>query len=143
MMNTQLKWLYTTEVSAESGRAGEVRSTKPEFIASLSIPTEFGGTGEKGTNPEQLFAAGYAACFQSSLQVVAASRKITLENLVVTARVRLGIDPTGVYGLDVQLNVQVPGMDSAQTLELAHAAHQICPYSHATRGNIEVEITAS
>jgi lipoyl-dependent peroxiredoxin len=142
-MNTQLKWLYTTEVNAEGGRAGEVRGMKPEFIASLSIPTEFGGTGEKGTNPEQLFAAGYAACFQSSLQVVATSRKITLENSVVTARVRLGVDPTGVYGLDVRLNVQVPGLDSAQTLELAHAAHQICPYSHATRGNVTVEITAS
>jgi Ohr subfamily peroxiredoxin len=143
MMNTQLKWLYTTEVNAQGGRAGEVRSTKPEFNASLSIPTEFGGTGEKGTNPEQLFAAGYAACFQSSLQVVATSRKITLQNSVVTARVRLGVDPTGAYGLDVRLNVQIPGMDLAQTLELAHAAHQVCPYSHATRDNITVEITAS
>jgi lipoyl-dependent peroxiredoxin len=142
-MDTQLNWLYTTEVSAEGGRAGEVRGTEPEFVASLSIPTEFGGTGEKGTNPEQLFAAGYAACFQSALQVVATSRKITLENSVVTARVRLGVDPTEVYGLGVRLNVQVPGMDSAQTLELAHATHQVCPYSRATRGNIEVEITAS
>lgn len=142
-MNTQLKWLYATEVSVEGGRAGEVRGTKPEFIASLSIPTEFGGTGEKGTNPEQLFAAGYATCFQSTLNLIATSRKITLENSVVTARVRLGVDPTEVYGLDVRLNVQVPGMDSAQTLELAHAAHQVCPYSHATRGNITVKITAT
>ncbi|QNV37528.1 organic hydroperoxide resistance protein [Rothia terrae] len=134
--------IYTTEALATgAGRDGSVRTADGSFEANLAIPTEMGGSG-KGNNPEQLFAAGYAACFHSALQMVARSQKKNIEGSSVGAKVSIGKEGEG-FGLAVELEVIIPEMahDEAQTL--ADAAHQVCPYSNATRGNIPVTVTVS
>ncbi|MBF6096796.1 organic hydroperoxide resistance protein [Nocardia cyriacigeorgica] len=133
--------LYTAEATATgAGRGGHVRSTDAALDLDLSIPKELGGAGGAGTNPEQLFAAGFAACFHSALQVVARREKVALDGTSVTGAVGIGPDGAG-YGLTVALTVDLPGIDRGQGEALIAAAHQVCPYSNATRGNIDVQLT--
>jgi Ohr subfamily peroxiredoxin len=137
--------LYTAEaVATGAGRAGEVRSSDGVIDEQLAIPKELGGPGGDATNPEQLFAAGYAACFNSALALVARQAKVELNSSTVTARV--GIGPQGGgggFGLTVTLVVDIPDVDQAIAEDLAAKAHMVCPYSNATRGNIEVELKVS
>ncbi|MFN3948370.1 organic hydroperoxide resistance protein [Microbacterium sp.] len=134
--------LYTAEaVSTGHGRTGHV--TAGDYIdLEVAPPKEMGGSGA-GTNPEQLFAAGYAACFHGALHAVARGHKITLEDSSVGGRVHIGPNGQGGYQLAVLLEVVLPGIDPEQAQQLADEAHQVCPYSNATRGNIEVTVTVS
>jgi len=134
------KVLYTAEaMSTGDGRNGHVLSSDHRLDLDLSVPRELDGPGGPGTNPEQLFAAGYAACFHSALRGLARKAGVDAGHSTVTARV--GVGPEGdMYGLAVTLIISIPGLDQARTRELAEAAHQRCPYSRATRGNISVEL---
>jgi lipoyl-dependent peroxiredoxin len=131
--------LYTAEaVSSGDGRNGHVISSDGKLDLDLAFPPELGGTGA-GTNPEQLFAAGYAACFHSALRLVGGRQHVAFGDSTVTAQV--GIGPEGeAFGLVVTLVVHVPGMEREKVREFAEEAHQVCPYSRATRGNISVEL---
>lgn len=133
------KVLYTAEAtSAGDGRNGHVTSSDQRIDLDLALPTEMGGTGA-GSNPEQLFAAGYAACFHSALRAVAGRERGALGDSTVTAQV--GIGPDGdAFGLVVTLVIHVPGLERDKVREFADAAHQVCPYSRVTRGNISVEL---
>ncbi|WP_152360784.1 organic hydroperoxide resistance protein [Microlunatus speluncae] len=132
--------VYTAEaLSTGSGRDGHVRTTDGRVDLDLAIPKEMGGSGD-GANPEQLFAAGYAACFHSALQAVARSRKLTVADSSVGGRVGIGPNDQGGFQLEVLLEVALPGLSRDDAQELADAAHQVCPYSNATRGNIDVTI---
>jgi lipoyl-dependent peroxiredoxin len=135
------KVLYRSEVTATGGRDGRARSSDAALDVALSVPKELGGPGGRGTNPEQLFAAGYAACFLGAVKFVARGRKIPVpDEASVTAAVGIGAVAVG-YGLEVELKVKLPGMDRATAEELVAGAHERCPYSNATRGNIEVRLT--
>ncbi|WIB25939.1 organic hydroperoxide resistance protein [Curtobacterium sp. MCSS17_015] len=135
--------LYTAEaLSTGGGRNGKVQTSDGSFELDMAIPKEMGGSGA-GTNPEQLFAAGYAACFHSALQGVARAQKVTVTDSSVGGRVQIGPNGQGGYQLAVVLEVVIPDMDHDQAQALADAAHQVCPYSNATRGNIDVTITVS
>jgi osmotically inducible protein OsmC len=136
--------LYTAEaIALGDGRNGEVRSSDGVIDEQLSTPKELGGPGGDATNPEQLFAAGYAACFHSALKVAARQTKVHVDSSEVTAKVGIGSNGNGGYQLTVALHVHVPGAEQAIADDLAAKAHQICPYSNATRGNIEVAISAT
>ena len=132
--------IYTAEATATGGRAGSARSSDDRLNLSLSVPAEMGGDGGPGTNPEQLFAAGYAACFQGALGVVARRQKVELPaDATVTARV--GLQKSGLaFALDVELEGHFPGVPREQAEALMHAAHEVCPYSVATRGNVDVRL---
>jgi Ohr subfamily peroxiredoxin len=106
----------------------------------LAIPKEMGGPGGAASNPEQLFAAGYAACFHSALKVVAGQRKVDVSESAVTVRIGIGPNGTGGFGLTAAIEAELPGLDHQVARELVEAAHQVCPYSNATRGNIEVTL---
>ncbi|ALE05838.1 organic hydroperoxide resistance protein [Arthrobacter sp. ERGS1:01] len=135
--------LYTAEALATgAGRNGHVRSSDGRIDLGLSVPKAMGGAGE-GSNPEQLFAAGYAACFHSALQMVARTQKIDISDSSVGGRVQIGSNGKGGFELAVMLEVVLPGVEHAAATALADAAHQVCPYSNATRGNIEVTISVS
>jgi Ohr subfamily peroxiredoxin len=139
-----MKVLYTAEATAVGdGRSGEVRSSDGVIDEQLATPRELGGPGGDRTNPEQLFAAGYAACFHSALKVVARQAEVGIGETSVTAKVGLGTDDDGGFGLAVELAVHVPGVEQDQAERLTAAAHRICPYSNATRGNIEVALTTT
>src|SRR5215471_18434596 len=131
--------LYTAEAtSTGDGRNGHVTSSDGRIDLDLAFPPEMGGTGA-GSNPEQLFAAGYAACFHSALRLIAHRQHADLRDSTVTAQVGLG--PEGeAFGLEVTLIIHVPGMERDKVRDFADAAHQVCPYSRATRGNISVEL---
>lgn len=132
--------LYTTEaISTGAGRNGHVQTADGRLSLDLAAPREMGGSGE-GTNPEQLFAAGYAACFHSALQGIARARKVDLGASSVGARVSLGREGDA-FALAVDLEVVIPDLPRDQAQDLADAAHRVCPYSNATRGNIEVNVT--
>lgn len=133
------KVIYTAEAtSAGDGRNGHVKSSDGRLDFDLAMPPEMGGNGE-GTNPEQLFAAGYSACFHSALRLVSRRAGVNPGDSTVTAQV--GIGPEGeAFGLVVTLVIQIPGLDREKARELADAAHQVCPYSRATRGNVSVEL---
>ncbi|WP_291431503.1 organic hydroperoxide resistance protein [Deinococcus sp.] len=133
--------LYTAEATATGGRAGTTKSSDGRLDLNLSVPAGIGGDDGPGTNPEQLFAAGYAACFQGALGVAARRAKIELaDDSTVTARV--GLQKSGLaFGLDVELEGHFPGLSGEQALALMHAAHEVCPYSVATRGNVDVRIS--
>ena len=134
--------LYTAEATAYGGRVGRVTSDDDRLDVELSAPTEMGGPGGDGTNPEQLFAAGYAGCFHSALQLVARKMGIDATDSTVTARVGIGkADDRQGYGLDVELAVAVPKAEREQAEQLVAVSHQVCPYSNATRGNIDVKLT--
>ncbi|WP_102224754.1 organic hydroperoxide resistance protein [Acidimangrovimonas sediminis] len=136
------KILFSTEMTAHGGRDGKVESPDGSFTLSLSVPKEIGGPGGEGSNPEQLFAAGYAACFLSALKLVARQGKVSLPaETAITAKVSLGPVEVG-YALVVALTASVPGVDTAVVEKLLAEAHARCPYSNATRGNIEVTLSA-
>lgn len=137
-----MKPLYTIEsLATGDGRNGHVRSTTGRVDTDLAIPKEMGGPGTNLPNPEEFFASGYAACFHSALQAVARQQKIKLGESAVGARVTAGSNDSGGFELAVALEVVIPEVDHAKAQELADAAHQVCPYSNATRGNIEVTVT--
>jgi osmotically inducible protein OsmC len=141
MMVTELvKPLYTAEATAEGGRDGHGRTSDGVLDVDLRPPVELGGQGG-GTNPEQLFAVGYAACFQSALSVVARRRKVDTANSTVESRVTIGTIEGGGFGLSVALEVHIPDVDEPTARSLVEGAHQVCPYSNATRGNIGVSLS--
>jgi len=132
--------LYTASATATGdGRNGHTRSSDGLLDHDLATPTEMGGAGG-ATNPEQLFAAGYSACFMSALKSVARREKATIADAAVTADVGIGPNDEGGFGLTVALHVEMSGVDQATADSLVAAAHQVCPYSNATRGNIEVTL---
>ncbi|GGJ72382.1 organic hydroperoxide resistance protein [Deinococcus aquiradiocola] len=133
--------IYTAQATAQGARSGTVRSSDDRLDLHLSVPGEMGGDGGQGTNPEQLFAAGYAACFQSALGVVGRRSKIDTSASEVTAMV--GLQKAGLaFALDVELHVKIPGVDRETAEKLMHDAHNVCPYSVATRGNVDVRLIA-
>lgn len=135
------KVLYTARATSTGGRAGTSETSDGALKLTLSTPKELGGAGGPGANPEQLFACGYSACFIGAIKAVAARKKIALPSEVsITADVGIGPVPTG-FGLQVAMAVSIPGLDRATAEGLVAAAHQVCPYSNATRGNIEVTLT--
>ncbi|MDN4524509.1 organic hydroperoxide resistance protein [Fictibacillus fluitans] len=135
--------LYTAKATANGGRQGKVQSTDGTIDFSLSMPKALGGKEEAGaTNPEQLFAAGYAACFDSALQLVARQARKRVESSV-TAEVSIGKDTDGGFGLAVALHAKIKGTSQEEAEQLIQQAHQVCPYSKATRGNIEVTLNVS
>ncbi|HEX7307295.1 organic hydroperoxide resistance protein [Lentzea sp.] len=136
--------LYTAEATAYGeGRNGEVRSSDGVIDEVLSVPKEMGGPGGDATNPEQLFAAGYSACFNSAIAAVARAGKIQVASSEVTAKVGIGSNGAGGFQLAVELAVKIPGLDQAVAEKLVEQAHQVCPYSNATRGNIEVTLNVT
>jgi lipoyl-dependent peroxiredoxin len=133
--------LYTATAAATGGRQGRIRSSDGVLDLQLALPKELGGPGGAATNPEQLFAAGYAACFENALLRVARERKVPIRESSVTAHVGIGREEGGYFNLAVHLEITVPGRDKAEITELVRIAHeQVCPYSRATRGNIEVTV---
>lgn len=135
-----IKALYTATATATGGRDGRAVSSDNLLEVKLSTPRELGGQGGDGTNPEQLFAAGYSACFIGALKFVAGQQKQQLPaDTAVTGKVGIGQVPGG-FGLEVELNVCLPGLEQAAAEQLSEAAHKVCPYSNATRGNIEVRL---
>jgi osmotically inducible protein OsmC len=140
-MSEQPEILYTAEATASGGREGHARTSDGRLDVDLDVPSEMGGTGGPGTNPEQLFASGYAACFQSSMMRYAAGRKLDLSGSRVTARVGIGTLQSGGLGLAAALDLDAPRIPRQEAVELMRRAHESCPYSRATRGNIEVTLT--
>jgi len=137
--------LYTTSATATGGREGRAESADARLQVSLSTPKELGGPGGAGTNPEQLFAAGYAACFLSAIKYVAAQDKMRIaEGSTVEATVGVGPREDGAgFGLDVALRIALPGLPREAAETLVQRAHVVCPYSHATRGNLDVRLTVA
>ncbi|WP_030910375.1 organic hydroperoxide resistance protein [Streptomyces sp. NRRL F-5126] len=134
--------LYTAVATAENGRDGRVASDDGQLDVVVNPPKSMGGNGA-GTNPEQLFAAGYSACFQGAMGVVARQEKLDISGSTVTAKVSIGKLSAGGFGIAVELVASVPALDEAATKDLLEKAHQVCPYSNATRGNIEVSLSAA
>jgi Ohr subfamily peroxiredoxin len=134
--------LYTAEATATGGREGHARTSDGRVDVELDVPVEMGGSGGPGTNPEQLFATGWAACFQSALLRFAAGRDLDLSGSRVTARVGIGPVPSGGFGLVAALDVDAPRLTREVVVDLMNRAHETCPYSRATRGNIHVTLTA-
>ncbi|MFF1399235.1 organic hydroperoxide resistance protein [Streptomyces sp. NPDC058287] len=132
----------TVTVTGEGRNGGRVRSSDGELDASLAIPKEFGGAGGS-TNPEQLFAAGWGACFLGAVRRAAAQREIMLKSTAITVNTTLTHSEDGEFNLSAVLNVELGDVDQSSANELAHAAHQLCPYSKATRNNIPVIINAT
>jgi Ohr subfamily peroxiredoxin len=134
------KVLYRAKASSSGGREGTSRSADGVLDLKLTTPKELGGGGGNGTNPEQLFAAGYSACFLGALKFVAGQQKVSLpQDVSVTGEVGIGKIPTG-FGIEVDLTINAPGMDRQQLQELVDKAHIVCPYSNATRNNIDVRL---
>ena len=133
------KRLYTASATSTGGRDGRVKSSDGTLDLSVQPPKALGGSGAPGTNPEQLFAAGYAACFGSALSHVARAQKITTGPVIISANVTIG-PVAGVFGLAVELVASLPELPREQAEALVRAAHEVCPYSNATRGNIEVDV---
>lgn len=133
--------LYTAEATAWGGREGRSATTRGNLELHLALPKELGGPGGDGTNPEELFALGYSSCFHSALKLVAAGRKLDVSESAITARVGIGANESGGFVIAVELEAELPGLDRATAHELVEAAHQVCPYSNATRGNVDVTLT--
>ncbi|MEW1694905.1 organic hydroperoxide resistance protein [Streptomyces sp. NPDC093249] len=130
--------LYTAVATAEGGRDGRVSTDDGKIDVVVNPPKAMGGSGE-GTNPEQLFAAGYSACFQGALGVVARDEKADISGSTVTAEVGIGKNDEG-FGIIVKISARIPNVDADTARDLIEKAHQVCPYSKATRGNITVEL---
>ncbi len=134
--------LYTANATATGGRDGRAASNDQQLSVKLTTPKELGGAGGEGTNPEQMFAAGYSACFIGAMKFVAAAIKVVLPaDTTVNGLVGIGPNGKGGFGLEVALNVSIPGMEREAAQALVDKAHEVCPYSNATRGNIDVTIT--
>jgi Ohr subfamily peroxiredoxin len=136
--------LYTAEATVTGGRAaGHGRTTDGQLEVDLRTPVEMGGEGG-GTNPEQLFAIGYAACFEGALAVVARRLRLEAGDAIIDSKVSLSTNESRGFELSVQLDVNLPSVEDAdQAIEIVRGAHEVCPYSNATRGNIEVKLTAN
>jgi Ohr subfamily peroxiredoxin len=135
------KVAYRATATATGGRDGRATSSDKNLDVKLTTPKELGGAGGEGTNPEQLFAAGYSACFLGALKFVAGKEKVTLPaDVSITGVVGIGPIPTG-FGIEAELKISLPGMDRAQAQALVDRAHVVCPYSNATQGNIDVTLT--
>jgi Ohr subfamily peroxiredoxin len=138
-----MKILYTAEaLTTGDGRDGHARSADGRLDLELAIPKEMGGSGD-GTNPEQLFAIGYAACFHSALRLVGRQEKADVSDSAVGSRVSLGTLDNGGFGLAVELEITLPNVDHATAQALTEKAHQVCPYSNATRGNVDVTLVVT
>jgi len=138
-----MKTLYTAEaLTSGDGRNGHARSSDGRLDLQLAIPKEMGGTGD-GTNPEQLFAIGYAACFHSALRLAGRQDKADVSDSAVGARVSISQIDNGGFGLAVELEVTLPNVDHDTAQRLTEKAHQVCPYSNATRGNIDVKLVVT
>lgn len=136
-----MKALYTATVTVNGGREGSIESSDGILKHGLSMPKELGGPGGSGTNPEQLFAAGYGACYESALANIARKEGVTLKDVEINSNVSIGKDESdGGFKLAVKLEVKLPGIERAKAEQLAKKAHDFCPYSKATRGNIDVEL---
>ena len=136
--------LYTTEaLSTGDGRNGEVRTADGVLDELLAVPKEMGGPGGDRTNPEQLFAAGYAACFHNGMRLIAGQQKLKLGESTVRSQVALVALDNGGFSLEVALTAHLPGLDQATADQLVQTTHQVCPYSNATRGNIPVTLVAT
>jgi lipoyl-dependent peroxiredoxin len=138
-----IELVFTSESTATvGGREGHVKSSTGRIDLNTNHPKEMGGSGE-GTNPEELFSAGYAACFLGALRLVARNEKIDLDDASgITAQIGFGEDPAGGFGLNAHLIGYLPGLEQDAADELMDKAHQVCPYSKATRGNIDVKLSA-
>lgn len=137
-----LQVLYQTSATAVGGRTGKARSDDGRLDVDLSTPKELGGPGGAGTNPEQLFAAGYAACFLGALKVAGQQLKVNVPpESSITATVGIGPRSQGGFGITANLAIALPGVDAERARTLVEAAHQICPYSNATRNNVDVVLT--
>ena len=135
---------YRTTASATGGRDGEAHTEEGNFSVNLSTPKELGGAGGAGANPEQLFAAGYSACFIGAMKVAGQQLKMTVPaDAKVTATVGIGPRSEGGFGITADLRVELPGLSHEDAEKLVAAAHQICPYSNATRGNVDVGLTVA
>jgi lipoyl-dependent peroxiredoxin len=133
---------YRTSATATGGRDGQAATSDGTFSVKLAIPKELGGPGGPGSNPEQLFAAGYAACFIGAMKAVAPAQKLRVPaDATVTATVGIGPRSEGGFGITADLKVSLPGLAPADAQRLMEAAHQVCPYSNATRGNVNVGLT--
>ena len=138
------KALYTATATATGGRSGTAQSSDDRLKVQLSTPKALGGDDGAGTNPEQLFAAGYSACFIGAMKAVSARNKVALPAEVsITSEVGIGphANKPGAFGIAVAMKISVPGMDRAQLEKLVVDAHEVCPYSNATRGNVDVTLT--
>ncbi|QDG77144.1 organic hydroperoxide resistance protein [Labrenzia sp. PHM005] len=134
--------LYEAKAKATGGRDGTVETSNGSFQAKLTTPKELGGSGGDGNNPEELFAAGYAACFIGALKFVGGQEKIAVPaDTAINSTVGIGPRSEGGFGLEVALEVTLPGMDKSEAEALVAKAHEVCPYSNATRGNIDVKLS--
>ncbi|MEC3876459.1 organic hydroperoxide resistance protein [Chryseobacterium salviniae] len=138
-----MKTLYTTKVTATGGRNGHVKSDNGILDLDVKMPKALGGANDDFANPEMLFAAGYSACFDSALNRVISLSKIQTGETTVTAEVSIGQVENGGFGLAVQLDVNIPGVSIEEAQSLTEKAHEICPYSNATRNNIEVKLSVT
>ena len=137
------KILYTAHATSTGGREGTSKSSDGVLDLKLTTPKEMGGNGAVGTNPEQLFAAGYSACFIGAMKYVAMTQKITLPaDTSIKSDVGIGPIPAG-FGIQVAMTITIPGMERAQAEKIVEAAHKVCPYSNATRGNIDVTLAVA
>jgi osmotically inducible protein OsmC len=132
--------LYTAIVTAHGGREGKIHADDPALDLALAMPKSLGGPGGQATNPEQLFAGGYAACFESALRLVARMQKKPIEDAHITAQVTLNKSESGAFQLSVELHGKIAGRTAEEAKALMEAAHGICPYSLATKGNIDVKL---
>lgn len=140
----KIEKIFTAQAKAKGGRDGSISTNNNVLEVELSTPKEMGGPGKSGaTNPEQLFAAGYAACFEGALGVAARQAKVKLEGVTVEAFIGFGKAEDGGYGISADLHINLPGFELAQAEQLVEAAHGICPYSRATKGNIEVSLNTT
>lgn len=138
-----IKVLYTAHATAVGGRNGHTQSSDGLVSVDLSVPKAMGGPGRPNTTtPEDLFGAGYAACFGSAVEFVSRQMKLHPRSITVQAAVGIGEDSAGGFGLTVELTAQIAGVSQAEAERLVQAGHEVCPYSKATRGNIEVKVTA-
>jgi lipoyl-dependent peroxiredoxin len=140
-MSNELEILYTAEATVAGGREGHGSTSDGRVNVDLDVPKEMGGEGGPGTNPELLFAVGYAACFQSALLRLAGGRKLDLSDSRITAHVGIGLLRTGGFGLRAWLDLDAPQLERDEAVDLMLRAHETCPYSRATRGNIDVKLT--
>lgn len=138
-----MKKLYTTRVTAKGGRDGHVKSENGILELDVRTPKALGGASDDFANPEMLFAAGYSACFDSALNLVIKRAKMTTGETTVQAKVSIGQIENGGFGLAVELDVNVPGVSLEEAQSLVEQAHQVCPYSNATRNNIEVQLAVT
>jgi Ohr subfamily peroxiredoxin len=138
---TGVKILYNTEATATGGREGRVQTADGHLDLQLALPRELGGPGGPGTNPEQLFAAGFAGCFDNAMILVGRRMRMSTAGSRVTARVGLGVLEAGRFGMEVELLVSLPELEQADAEGLVAATHKVCPFSNAVLGNIDVKLT--